>query len=85
MQYADDPSTVVWFPIQTLHVCAGVKCVTRVDSATGERQSRFVPLDSSDGARSSHPPLFTCIMRRTVGIKVRTSLGYPGAVRWRPF
>lgn len=72
MQYVADPNTVTWFPIQTLHVCAAVKCVIVVNGATGERVSKFVSLDSQSSADSHHPPMFASIMRRTKGVKVRT-------------
>jgi hypothetical protein len=64
LQYAGDESSSTWFPIQTLHVCAAVKAVN------GGGPLRFVSLDTAAAQRSSNPPLFACIMRRTKGIKV---------------
>jgi len=64
LQYAADESSTTWFPIQTLHVCAAVKAVG------GGGPLRFVSLDTAAAQRSSNPPLFACIMRRTKGIKV---------------
>lgn len=64
LQYAGDDTTSTWFPIQTLHVCAAVKAVP------GSGPLRFVSLDTSTAQRSSNPPMFACIMRRTKGIKV---------------
>ena len=68
MEYVDDESATVWFPIQSLHVCAGVKC-TVSGGGTTERV-RFVPIDSAEAENSRHPPMFACIMRRTKGVKV---------------
>lgn len=70
MKYLDERNTVAWFPIQTLHVCAAVKCVVDINGVTGERCARFVALDSPAGKASRHPPMFACIMRRTKGVKV---------------
>jgi hypothetical protein len=64
LQYAADESSTTWFPIQTLHVCAAVKAVG------GGGPLRFVSLDAAAAQRSSNPPLFACIMRRTKGVKV---------------
>lgn len=64
LQYTGDPSSKNWFPIQTLHVCAAVKAVS------GAGPLRFVSLDTAAAQRSSNPPMFACIMRRTKGIKV---------------
>ena len=70
LQYVADSNQVTWFPIQTLHVCAAVKCVTLINGATGESHPKFISLDSEGAAGSSHPPMFASIMRRTIGIKV---------------
>lgn len=64
LQYSSDQSSSSWFPIQTLHVCAAVKAV----GSNGPL--RFVSLDTAAAQRSSSPPIFACIMRRTKGIKV---------------
>jgi len=64
LQYAEDTTGTNWFPIQTLHVCAAVKAVP------GSGPLRFVSLDTPAAQRSSNPPMFACIMRRTKGIKV---------------
>ena len=69
MQYVADPSTIVWFPIQTLQVCTAVKCVVMVNGSTGEKTGKFISLDSP-ASSSTHPPIFAAIMRRTKGIKV---------------
>ena len=63
LQYVNDQSTVLWFPIQTLHVCAAVKCV----EVGGDKD--FISLDSPE-ASGVHPPMFAAVMRRTKGIKV---------------
>lgn len=59
----------VWFPIQTLHVCAAVKAIDLI-LANKEKQTRFIALDSDNGKKSEHPPIFAAIMRRTVGRKI---------------
>ena len=64
LQYAADAGSTTWFPIQSLHVCAAVKAV----SSGGA--TRFVSLDTAAAMRSTNPPLFACIMRRTKGVKV---------------
>lgn len=64
LQYSSDSGSSSWFPIQTLHVCAAVKAV----GSNGPL--RFVSLDTAAAQRSSAPPIFACIMRRTKGIKV---------------
>lgn len=69
-----------FFPIESLHYCAAVRYVNLPDelnnngstgSATGAT-GKFLPLDSPflRQAKSDHPPLFACILRRTTGIKV---------------
>ncbi len=70
MQYVADRNTVTWFPVQSLHVCAAVKCVNEVRGETGEGSPKFVALDSPAANNSSHPPMFCSIMRRTKGVKV---------------
>ena len=68
MKYLNETNTVAWFPIQSFHVCAAVKCV--VTGVGPQRQANFVALDSPEGRSSKHPPMFACIMRRTKGVKV---------------
>lgn len=74
-QYVGDKS-VVWFPIQTLHVCAAVKCATDINGVTGEKTARFVALDSPSGKTTRHPPIFAAILRRTQGVKVLECHGF---------
>ena len=70
MQFVGDRNSVTWWPISSLHVCAAVKCVVESGGATGQCQSKFVALDSEFGKKSTHPPIFAAIMRRTKGRKV---------------
>lgn len=70
LSYVNDKKGVTWFPIQSLYVCAAIKCVTSVDPNTGSKSARFVALDSEEAKGSTHPPMFACIMRRTKGVKV---------------
>lgn len=58
-----------FFPIESLHYCAAVRFVNLPDSPG---LTKFLPLDSPylRHAKSNHPPLFACILRRTTGIKV---------------
>ena len=62
-----------FFPIESLHYCAAVRFVNLPDSPG---VTKFLPLDSPylRHAKSSHPPLFACILRRTTGIKVSVVL-----------
>ncbi|CAD5112919.1 DgyrCDS2126 [Dimorphilus gyrociliatus] len=75
MQFVEDKSNITWFPIPTLHVCAAVKAVIVVNGATGEKQAKFVSLDSQ-GVNTGHPPVFASIMRRMKGIKVLECHGF---------
>lgn len=70
LSYVNDKKGNTWFPIQSLYVCAAVKCVITVDGLTGDKNARFVSLDSEEAKGSKHPPMFACIMRRTKGVKV---------------
>lgn len=70
LSYENDKNGISWFPIQSLYVCAAVKCVVSVDGLTGDKSAKFVALDSEEAKGSKHPPLFACIMRRTKGVKV---------------
>lgn len=58
-----------FYPIESLHYCAAVRFVNLPDSPG---ITKFLPLDSPylRHAKSNHPPLFACILRRTTGIKV---------------
>ncbi|KAK4316497.1 hypothetical protein Pmani_012354 [Petrolisthes manimaculis] len=60
-----------FFPIESLHYCAAVRYVV-VSGGEGAAVPRFLPLDSpfARNPNINHPPLFACIMRRTMGIKV---------------
>ena len=70
LSYVDDKSGNTWFPIQSLYVCTAVKCAIQVDGLTGEKNAKFVALDSEEAKGSMHPPMFAAIMRRTKGKKV---------------
>lgn len=73
---ADDPASSMWFPVQSLKVCAAVKCVELPISSfaqspeTASPTARFVPVDSPEAASTKHPPLFSAVMRKTTGVKV---------------
>lgn len=72
-----------FFPIESLHYCAAVRYVNLPDELNNNHSNnnlnnvssggtKFLPLDSPflRHAKSDHPPLFACILRRTTGIKV---------------
>ncbi|XP_064487656.1 uncharacterized protein LOC135399845 [Ornithodoros turicata] len=61
-----------FFPIETLHYCAAVRHVIVPGSSGTEHVEKFLPLDSPFARHAGplQPPLFACILRRTIGIKV---------------
>ena len=69
LQYVNDKSGNTWFPISSLYVCAAVKCNIEMNP-NGDKNPKFVALDSDAAKQSRHPPMFACIMRRTKGVKV---------------
>ncbi|XP_025090883.1 uncharacterized protein LOC112562095 [Pomacea canaliculata] len=78
LQYVSDPSSILSFPIQSLTLCAAVRCVTTVNASTGEKVARFVSLSSpaAGGSNSKRPAIFTAITRRTEGRKVLECHGF---------
>ncbi len=64
MVYAGNNKISAWFPIQTLCICAGTKCIIAQNQATGERAAHFEPLDSHFSRLSEYPPIFSCILRK---------------------
>lgn len=61
---------VIWFPIQNLHVAAAVKCINYVDAQGRRRKTEFIDINELAAQKSSHPPLFSMIVRKTSGKKV---------------
>lgn len=58
----------IWFPIQNLFVAAATKCINYIDASTGQRkETEFVDINHPTAAKSSHPPLFSIIIRKTSG------------------
>ena len=80
LEYIDGGSKTesAFFPITTLHYCAGVRYVNVSGFSIEGGGERFIPLDSpfAQIPNSPHPPIFAAIFRRTSGIKV--SLGSRG-------
>ena len=72
LNYVNDKTGNTWFPISSLYVCAAVKCVIEINP-NGDKNPKFVALDSEEAKGSRHPPMFACIMRRTKGVKVKGS------------
>lgn len=78
MQYVNDPDQIVQFPISSLTLCAAVRCISTVNTATGEKGTKFVSLNdpSAGGENSKRPAIFTAITRRTQGRKVLECHGF---------
>ncbi|CAF0971371.1 unnamed protein product [Adineta ricciae] len=69
LQFARDPSVVLFYPIRSLIYCASIRFATRTQTgAEFPNGWRFVPLDSPAAARmenTRNPPLFAVTFRRT--------------------
>ncbi|CAF1232629.1 unnamed protein product [Rotaria sordida] len=69
LQFARDPSVVLFYPIRSLVYCASIRFATRTQTgAEFPNGWRFVPLDSPAAARmenTRNPPLFAVTFRRT--------------------
>ena len=69
LQFARDPSVVVFYPIRSLVYCASIRFATRTQTGAAYPNGwRFVPLDSPAAARmenTRNPPLFAVTFRRT--------------------
>ena len=69
LQFARDPSVVIFYPIRSLVYCASIRFATRTQTgAEFPNGWRFVPLDSPAAARvenTRNPPLFAATFRRT--------------------
>jgi hypothetical protein len=69
LQFARDPSVVLFYPIRSLVYCASIRFATRTQTgAVFPNGWRFVPLDSPAAARvenTQNPPLFAVTFRRT--------------------
>ena len=67
----DDKPSLIWFPIQNLHLAAATKCISYLDQHTGQRMStEFVDINNPLADRSSHPPLFSIVVRKSSGKNV---------------
>lgn len=78
MQYMNDVDQIIQFPISTLTLCAAVRCVSTVNTATGEKGMQFVSLNDplAGGDSPTRPAIFTAITRRTQGRKVLECHGF---------
>ncbi|XP_045174028.2 SR-related and CTD-associated factor 4-like [Mercenaria mercenaria] len=78
MQYVNEPDHIVQFPISSLTLCAAVRCVSTVNTATGEKGAKFVSLNDplAGGENSNRPAIFTAMTRRTQGRKVLECHGF---------
>ena len=69
LQFAKDPSVVVFYPIRSLVYCASIRFATKTQTGADFPNGwRFVPLDSPAAARvenTRNPPLFAATFRRT--------------------
>ena len=69
LQFARDPSVVLFYPIRSLIYCASIRFATRTQTgAEFPNGWRFVPLDSPAAARmenTRNPPLLAVTFRRT--------------------
>ncbi|CAF2966861.1 unnamed protein product [Rotaria sp. Silwood2] len=69
LQFARDPSVVLFYPVRSLVYCASIRFATRTQTgAEFPNGWRFVPLDSPAAARmenTRNPPLFAVTFRRT--------------------
>ncbi|CAF1047198.1 unnamed protein product [Didymodactylos carnosus] len=69
LQFACDPSVVLFYPIRSLVYCASIRFATRTQTGAQFPSGwRFVPLDSPAAARvenTQNPPLYCSIFRRT--------------------
>jgi len=63
--------TPIWFPIQNLHIAAATKCVNYLHPETGQRmETEFVDINNEMAQKSSHPPLFSIIVRKASGKRI---------------
>ena len=78
LQYVNDADQVVQFPISSLSLCAAVRCVSTINTATGEKNARFVSLNDplAGGDDAKRPAIFTAMTRRTQGRKVLECHGF---------
>ncbi|XP_041348934.1 serine/arginine repetitive matrix protein 1-like [Gigantopelta aegis] len=78
LQYENEPGTIIWFPITSLTLCAAVRCITTINTATAERVAKFVSLSSpaAGGSNAKRPAIFTAITRRTTGKRVLECHGF---------
>lgn len=66
-----DQTMPIWFPIQNLYLAAATKCVSYLDGRTGKRmETEFVDINNPVAERSSHPPLFSIVVRKTSGKRI---------------
>lgn len=69
IQFASDPSVMLYYPIRSLVYCASVRFATRTETEEQFPNGwRFVPLDSPDAnitENMQNPPLFTVTFHRT--------------------
>ena len=78
LQYENEPGTIIWFPITSLTLCAAVRCITTINTATAEKVAKFVSLSSpaAGGSNAKRPAIFTAITRRTQGKRVLECHGF---------
>lgn len=64
----NDQLAPIWFPIQNLYLAAATKCINYINSNTGKRmETEFVDINNPVAENSSHPPLFSFMVRKSSG------------------
>lgn len=68
IQFAADPSVVLYYPIRSLVYCASVRFAGRMDAEeNSSERGRFIPLDSPEAIRAENaqnPPIFAAVFHR---------------------
>ena len=74
IQFASDPSFMLYYPIRSLVYCATIRFVRRTQTSDPLSNGRyFVPLDSPElkqNGNAQYPPLFTTVFQRTPHLPV---------------
>ena len=74
IQFAHDPSVIIYYPIRSLVYCVSVRYATRTE--TGDKfpnNGRFIRLDSPDAnhiENHQNPPLFAAMFHRTRSLPI---------------
>jgi hypothetical protein len=74
IQFAHDPSVILYYPIHSLVYCVAVRYATRTEKGDKfPNDWRFVRLDSPEAILMENlpnPPLFTVVLRRTRALPI---------------